>query len=188
MANFQTAFAKTMVVEGGYANDPDDTGGETYMGIARKHNPAWAGWRLVDQHKSKPGRDAVMKNDRSLQELVRSFYKVAYWDVNKLDQIVDQSIAEEMFDTGVNMGVEIAARFLQTALNVLNRNQVDYPNISVDGAIGPATLKTINTHKSAKLVFKVLNILQGARYLTIADKNEKQEKFMRSWLSRVEFL
>ncbi|RYD50653.1 MAG: hypothetical protein EOP52_13405, partial [Sphingobacteriales bacterium] len=35
MADFLTAYKRTAVAEGGYANDPDDLGGETYKGIAR---------------------------------------------------------------------------------------------------------------------------------------------------------
>lgn len=35
MAIFNSAFKITMGNEGGYANNPDDSGGETYAGIAR---------------------------------------------------------------------------------------------------------------------------------------------------------
>ena len=31
MANFDIAFRRTISAEGGYVNDPDDKGGETYM-------------------------------------------------------------------------------------------------------------------------------------------------------------
>ena len=40
---FLTAFANTMIHEGGYSVDPGDSGGETYMGISRHHWPDWAG-------------------------------------------------------------------------------------------------------------------------------------------------
>ena len=35
MAEFETAYYLTNKIEGGYANDQDDKGGETYRGIAR---------------------------------------------------------------------------------------------------------------------------------------------------------
>ena len=47
MANFNQAFKKVMSAEGGYVNDPDDPGGETYKGVARKMNPRWSGWAIV---------------------------------------------------------------------------------------------------------------------------------------------
>ena len=51
MAIFNLAYKKLEVAEGGYVNDPDDKGGETYKGISRKANPNWAGWISIDQIK-----------------------------------------------------------------------------------------------------------------------------------------
>ena len=39
MAKFDEEFDKVILAEGGYVNDPDDAGGETYLGISRKNNP-----------------------------------------------------------------------------------------------------------------------------------------------------
>jgi len=44
MADFLTAYEVTMQAEGGYVNDPQDPGGETYKGVARSRNPKWPGW------------------------------------------------------------------------------------------------------------------------------------------------
>ena len=44
MADFRLAYKKIEAAEGGYVNDPDDKGGETYKGISRKANPDWNGW------------------------------------------------------------------------------------------------------------------------------------------------
>ncbi len=33
MAKFDDEFEKVILAEGGYVNDPDDAGGETYLGI-----------------------------------------------------------------------------------------------------------------------------------------------------------
>lgn len=51
MANFKIALDKVLSREGGYINDPDDKGGETYKGISRKYNPDWKGWRIIDNTK-----------------------------------------------------------------------------------------------------------------------------------------
>lgn len=37
--NFDLAFKTTVGLEGGYTNDPDDPGGETKFGIAKKYHP-----------------------------------------------------------------------------------------------------------------------------------------------------
>ena len=52
MADFRTAYYLTMGHEGGYNNDPDDVGGETYKGIARNYHASWEGWKIVDMYKS----------------------------------------------------------------------------------------------------------------------------------------
>ena len=53
MANFNESFNITLGYEGGYSNDPDDAGGETYKGISRRYHPGWKGWALIDELKSK---------------------------------------------------------------------------------------------------------------------------------------
>ncbi|MBC7912857.1 MAG: hypothetical protein H7Y07_01930, partial [Pyrinomonadaceae bacterium] len=52
MANFDLAYKITMHNEGGYANDPQDNGGETWKGVARNFCPKWAGWVIVDRIKA----------------------------------------------------------------------------------------------------------------------------------------
>lgn len=47
MANFKEAINKTLKFEGGYVNDPDDSGGETFLGISRVNNKSWKGWKLL---------------------------------------------------------------------------------------------------------------------------------------------
>ena len=52
MANYNIAYNKVIKIEGGYVNDPDDAGGETYMGISRKFNPNAKFWKVIDEIKS----------------------------------------------------------------------------------------------------------------------------------------
>jgi len=66
---------------------------------------------------------------------VKAFYKENYWDKFLGDEINSQEIADEIFDTSVNMGVERAVKFLQKALNYLNRDELLYLNLVVDGSI-----------------------------------------------------
>lgn len=190
MADFNKAFLITMGHEGGYANHPADRGGETYKGVARRFWPNWAGWKAIDNIKAKHGSNAEIINrhaekDVVLQNAIRAFYKANFWDVYNLDGVNNQEIAEEMFDTGVNIGVPVQSRLLQRALNLANQNQRLYKDLVIDGKIGPVTLGVLNRHPNQKLVLKILNVLQGARYIDIAEKNPTQEVFINSWFSRV---
>lgn len=182
MAHFNQAFDITMKHEGGYSNNPNDVGGETYRGISRVYNPNWEGWEFVDSSK----RAGLRIDDAFLEPAVRAFYKQRYWDPNRLDNM-PQPIAEEVFDTGVNLGIGRAAKFLQRALNALNRNQLLYDDLVEDGTIGPKTLNALNvlTNADQWLLLKILNVLQGCHYLENMRKSPSQEVFARGWFSRV---
>ncbi len=189
MADFKTAYSKTMGHEGGYVHDPDDAGGETYKGIARKYNGDWSGWVIIDDCKKMISCDdfpACLDDKDELQDSVHGFYKERYWDVNKLDSVSSQAIAEEMFDTGVNMGTGRAAKFLQKSLNYLNRNGSLYSDLTVDGAIGPASLGALaKVASDEKVLLTMLNVLQGQHYMNYMDKDPVQKKYARGWFKRV---
>lgn len=192
MANFNDAFEKTAAIEGGYIFDPDDAGGETYKGISRRFNPLWKGWEIIDDLKQTNRRkrkfDKLFEQDEILQDKVRLSYKQLYWDRFWGDEIPQQEIAEELFDTAVNMGVHRAVGFLQESLNLLNRNQKNYRDIVQDGLFGRKTLKALEAYlKIDKLMYliKIMNILQGMHYIEYMRKNPVQEKYARGWLKRV---
>lgn len=185
MASFDIAYKITSDHEGLYSNNPNDRGAETYRGISRRYYPTWNGWLIIDRYKRLTGFPSNINDNKALEEQVYSFYKKNFWDVNKLDQIEDQKIANELYDTGVNMGYRVAAEFLQRSYNLLSKNESSYKKIVVDGAIGSKTLHAINNHTKPDRILKVLNILQGARYISICEKDPDQEVFFAGWISRV---
>jgi lysozyme family protein len=190
MADFNAAYLVVRAHEGGYANNPNDRGGETYKGISRKNFPGWSGWVYMDDVKNKVGlREDAINTEAAktdiLQKLVRAFFKDNFWNELSLDQVNNQDIAVELFDTGVNMGTGVAATFLQRVLNATNRNGADFKDIKVDGRVGPGTVGTLNQHKRPRQVLVLLNCLQGTRYIDICEHNPSQEIFMNSWTDRV---
>lgn len=182
MVKFSEAEKITGINEGGYANDPDDNGGETWAGIARKFWANWAGWKKIDAIKHTKGATAAIINkyakaDATLQAQVSTFYKTNFWDVNNLDLINDQQLANNVYDFGVNSGTGRAAKFLQQAAN-----DTTMVKLTVDGAIGPQTIKAINGLNSAEL-YHNFNARREAFYRSIAKGS--QAKFLSSWLSRI---
>lgn len=119
MAQFDEEFDKVVLTEGGYVNDSDDAGGETYLGISRRNNPRWVGWEVIDDIKKKYGTKGItarLKKDTALTNSAKLLYKQNYWDVLELDDIPSQSIAHELFDTCVNCGKATAIRIAQQVL------------------------------------------------------------------------
>lgn len=85
-------------LEGSYANDPSDPGGETVYGIARTKHPALAPWP--------PTREQAV-----------SIYCHEYWEPINGDQL-PPAVAVVVYDAAVNEGVGFAKRLLQRALRV----------------------------------------------------------------------
>lgn len=116
MAKFDEEFDKVILVEGGYVNDRDDSGGETYLGISRKNNAKWDGWKKIDAVKKQYGTKNInsrLKKDTSIIKSAKIYYKQHYWDVLELDDIPSQNIAHQLFDTCVNCGKTTAIRIAQ---------------------------------------------------------------------------
>ncbi len=178
-----------MVYEGVYSMDPDDPGGETVFGISRRHHPSLAVWALVDDHKTEvPGEALIdaIANDQRIIDAAKEFFRSNFWNKIRGDELpID--LAREMYDTAVNMGPSMAVKFLQEAMNLLNNRSRTYADIAVDGKFGPITMRTISPclgrHPLERLI-KVMNILQGARYIELMKINPVNEKFI-GWFNRV---
>ncbi len=80
MADFDTAFERTLRCEGGYANDPVDRGGETWRGISRVHFPHWPGWALIDRARRAKTFPRNLDSSRRLAECVSTFYREQFWN------------------------------------------------------------------------------------------------------------
>jgi len=185
---FDNAYTETMGAEGGYVFDPTDRGGETYKGISRVYWPVWTGWAIIDRYKPITDKGVLYK-DKELDALTRKFYKKEFWDINKLDDVdaVSVTLAEKLFDTGVNVGTGTAAKWLQSSLNLLNRNQKNYPDIKVDGKIGPNTIKTLQEAIKSSPIDRILTVFaihQGGHYKAIMEKDPTQERFI-GWFDRL---
>lgn len=147
------AHKEVMKNEGGYANDPDDRGGETYKGIARKKHPEWVGWILVDVIKrQKPENlNGALESNLTLQSQVLSFYKSEFWDVFKGDRIISQNVAESIYDSATNNGPETAVKLVQNvAFSLPNQSTAKAAKIKdLDILYGFMDYKTLNKINNA---------------------------------------
>lgn len=126
MANFEIAYNRTNINEGGYANVTGDNGGETYAGIARKFWGNWEGWKIIDKFKKNNGplrRNQVI-NDPELNRLKKEFYKKNFWDVINGDAIENQRTANTLYDFGVNSGQSRSIRNIQKVLGLTENGKL----------------------------------------------------------------
>ena len=184
---FKQAYIKTMGHEGGYSNHPSDRGGETWKGIARNFHPLWKGWQIIDQYVDKN----MLRYNNLLEFHVKEFYKILYWDKVNLTKISGKlpDTSLELFDIAVNMGTTRAGQFLQRALNILNRDEKIWNDLTVDAKIGNMTLAVIDKYienNNEDYILKLIVLLKAKHYIDIVEKNETQEAFIRGWLNRIQ--
>jgi len=172
VANFDEAFEHTMKAEGGYVNDPQDPGGETYKGIARKMNPKWSGWVTVDLKKKQSNFPRSLDTTPELQEQVKDFYRVNYWHRVAGDDIANQDIAESIFDFAVNAGVGTSTKLAQMTVGA-----------SVDGVMGPKSVEKINAD-NPRAFLAVFALHKISRYVSICDNRPDSRKFFFGWIKR----
>lgn len=110
MANFDISYNRTLKFEGDYVDDDNDTGGETYKGISRKYNPSWCGWKIIDKYKKLKNFPKNLDSDNQLQILVKNCYRDNYWKAIHGDEISNQKVADDLYDTAVNMGISMSIK------------------------------------------------------------------------------
>ncbi len=106
------------------------------------------------------------------------------------DEVQSQPIANELYDTGVNRSPNMAIRYLQRSLNLANRNEKRWPDIRVDGQLGPMTLRTLNDAIAAgqeAWIFNIMNCYQGGYYIARMEEDPTQERFI-GWFGRVRMM
>lgn len=161
--------------EGGYSNHPADRGGPTRWGITQgvaRENGYHGDMRALPR------------------EVAKSIYMRQYVTRPGFGGVmaISEKIAEELVDTGVNMGPYWPSVHLQVALNALNSNGKHYSDILEDGDVGTATLNALRAFlkkrgpEGEKVLLTALNCLQGARYVELATKRTANEAFLYGWL------
>jgi len=156
MADFNLAIGKTLAHEGGakFTDDPTDRGGATKYGISQRAYP-----------------DLDIRN--LTEQQARDIYKRDYWDRIRADEINSQAMAENIFDTCVNMGVRTGSRLAQVAAEIA-------PS---DGIVGSQSIGALNECNDEMFITN-FTIAKIARYAYICNRDKSQKRFLLGWVNR----
>jgi lysozyme family protein len=167
----------TVGKEGAYSNHPSDRGGPTK-------------WGITERVARKNGFKGDMR-DLPRAEAVR-IYRNEYFITPGFAEVakISLAVAEELFDTGVNMGPDVPARWFQEWLNAFNQQGRDYPDIREDADIGPGTLNAFEAFRAKRgpaaadrVMLKALDSDQGARYKLLTRTRAANEDFAFGWMA-----
>jgi len=159
--DFNTAFTRLMVSEGGYSNNPADPGN-------------WTGGRVNagELRGTKYGIAANTYPHLNIEALTRdnaiAIYKRDWWDRIHADQL-DDGVAFQLLDAAINSGVAQATRFLQRAVGVAD-----------DGVWGDVSQAALAKMYETDVILRFL-----AQRIEFMCKLSTFDKFGRGWMRRI---
>jgi lysozyme family protein len=160
VSSFDAALERTLKYEGGYVNNPLDSGGATNYGITQRSYDTFR----ATSGKPKQAVDLITDDE------VRTIYHDDYWKPCNCDGLPDD-IAAAVFDMAVNSGVWNAKIALQRAVRV-----------QADGVVGENTIRAVNATQGVLLAF----LKQRAHLIgEILISKPSQAAFAAGWISRL---
>ena len=163
MADYRILKPFILKWEGGFVNDPNDSGGATNKGVTlatfRKYKGASA---TVDDLK------AITDEDWT------AIFKQMYWDKCRADNIASQAVANLIVDWYWMSGTN-AIKYVQRLIGTTE-----------DGIVGKQTIALLNA-KGDRLAPHIYNYRKDFYHRIVANR-PTQKRFLRGWLNRLNAL
>ena len=163
MADYRILKPFILKWEGGFVNDPNDSGGATNKGVTLATCRRYKGVSAtVDDLK------AITDEDWD------AIFKTMYWDKVKADEIKSQCVANLCVDWLWMSGTN-AIKYVQRLVGATE-----------DGIVGKQTLSRLNA-KGDGLVLPIYNYRKDFYHRIVASR-PSQKRFLRGWLNRLNAL
>lgn len=164
--------------DGGYTNNPDDTGGPTNWGVTSKE--------LVNSFPDTDVRDLTLSKAYGI-------FKRRYYDKAgaKVIILTHPPLAEAITNFAIHAGHNRAVKKLQFILNLQNNKGKLWDDIVEDGIWGSGTAKAYASYLAKRgetgkrILMSEYLIAIGAFYHDIVNAREKNETFAFGWSKRV---
>ena len=183
MANFAPAYLKLSQAE--FGNKPEqflhknkNEDGYTIGGIYQVANPDAFDWEFIEKTLALCDFDlerasVMLFHDRQIKEAVFNFFKKEYWNRALLDEVMSQVQAENIFLSGVHIGVKNAVKLAQKVVQVQQ-----------DGVIGQYSIKALNFYDDS--IFKrTFDQLELENYDNLIERNPHLEWARKGFENRV---
>lgn len=163
MADYKILKPFILKWEGGFVNDPNDSGGATNKGVT------------LATYRRYKGKSASVDDLKVItDEEWTAIYKEMYWDKFKADEINSQAVANLIVDWYWMSGTN-AIKYVQRLIGA-----------DEDGIVGKQTLARLNA-KGDGLVLDIYNCRKDFYHRIVASR-PSQKRFLRGWLNRLNAL
>ena len=181
--DFGLAVETVLEHEGGFVDDPKDTGGATNWGISLRF------LRELEDADGDGYRDGDLDRDgdvdaADIRRMTRAqaveLYRRHFWEPGGYVRLGSSLIATKLFDLAVNMGPRPAHRLAQQGLRAVGYQ------VTPDGFLGPKTVARILEAPPLELAAAIRSEAAGFYRVLIALKPVR-EKYRDGWLRRAYF-
>lgn len=170
-ANYLLIIPHTINWEGGYVNDPADSGGATNRGITYTTYSSLC--------KTVLGVNPSLSHFKTLTKENAAMFIKYFWDkATGNNSIKSQAIAESMFNWhwgSGQYGLQLWQRMLNTSFGA---------QLTTDGIIGKETINFTNSINEKKLFQEAIRTREKF-FKELAVARPKDSKFLRGWLNRL---
>ena len=163
MADYRILKPFILKWEGGFVNDPNDSGGATNKGVT------------LATYRRYKGESASIDDLKAItDEDWDAIFKTMYWDKVKADNIASQAVANLCVDWLWMSGTN-AIKYVQRLIGATE-----------DGIVGKQTLAKLNA-KGDGLVLPIYNYRKDFYHRIVASRPNKK-RFLRGWINRLNAL
>lgn len=170
---FRFCVEKVLKHEGGFVDDPVDTGGATNYGVSLRWLRSLGTEGDIDGDGDVDWRDVKGLTREQAIEL----YRTKWWAPYAYESIANIGVCAKAFDLAVNMGSSQAHRLLQRAVRAAGGKVVE------DGKFGPKTLEAVNAADGRSLLCALRSEAAGY-YRGLVVAKQEREKWLNGWLNR----
>lgn len=163
MADYKILKPFILKWEGGFVNDPNDSGGATNKGVT------------LATYRRYKGESATVDDLKAITDADwTNIFKQMYWDKFKADEIASQTVANLCVDWFWMSGTK-AIKYVQRLIYA-----------DEDGIVGKQTLARLNA-KGESLVLDIYNCRKDFYHRIVASR-PSQKRFLRGWINRLNAL
>lgn len=187
MIRFEDCIDYVLVNEGGYVNNPADTGGATNMGITLA---TLSRWRSAQSGHITNVKLVTSEDVKALtRDEAKKIYLQYYWEPLKLNNLNHKGVATCILDMAVLRGTSKSIMYAQKTCNSFipitnERSKIVTPDgIEVDGRSGTLLISRINSSNPEVWISTFVEFLRKA-FIQITLDHPTKKVFLAGWLKR----